>query len=178
MGLVNQKGKSIPGQGVVFTEPKTRASRRTIVLMENALQVLRVHKEKQKFDMALAGSKWRDMNLIFASSIGTPLNRSNVAKEFKRILQLAQLPDIRFHDLRHTAASLMLNNGIVVNVASSMLGHSKPSVTSDIYCHLLPGKQEEAARLLDELVTPTAISLRQNTEDMSQDVKLVSSSRM
>ena len=61
---------------------------------------------------------------------------------------------IRFHDLRHTAASLMLNHGIPVIVVSRMLGHSKPSITLDIYGHLYHEMQDEAARLMDELVSP------------------------
>jgi integrase len=64
------------------------------------------------------------------------------------------LPDIRFHDLRHTAASLMLNHGIPVIVVSRRLGHARPFITLDIYGHLIPGMQEEAALLIDELITP------------------------
>jgi len=73
----------------------------------------------------------------------------------------AGLPEIRFHDLRHTAATLMLMNGIPLIVVSRRLGHSKPSVTLDIYGHYLPGMQEKAANLMDELVTPIATKWQQ-----------------
>jgi len=75
-------------------------------------------------------------------------------RDFKNLLQTAGLPKIRFHDLRHTAASLMLNNGVPVIVVSRRLGHARPSITLDVYGHLIPGMQEEAARLMDELITP------------------------
>ena len=72
-------------------------------------------------------------------------------------MEKAGLPEIRFHDLRHTAASLMLNNGIPVIVVSRRLGHAKPSTTLDIYGHLYYEMQEEAAKVMDELITPIAI---------------------
>ena len=69
----------------------------------------------------------------------------------------AGLPRIRFHDLRHTAASLMLNNGVDVLIVSKRLGHSKPSITLDVYGHLIPSSQEKAADLIDALITPISI---------------------
>ena len=69
----------------------------------------------------------------------------------------ADLPDIRFHDLRHTAAFLMLNNGIPVLIVSHRLGHVRPSITLDIYGHLIPSMQEEAATVMDEVVTPIEV---------------------
>jgi integrase len=67
------------------------------------------------------------------------------------------LPEIRFHDLRHTAASLMLNNGIPVIVVSRRLGHARPSITLDVYGHLIPSKQQEAVEKMDELLTPISV---------------------
>ena len=74
------------------------------------------------------------------------------------------LPDIRFHDLRHTAASLMLNNGVPALVVSKMLGHAKASTTLDIYGHQIPVMQEEAARVMDEIVTPIRVDIRKASE--------------
>ncbi len=76
----------------------------------------------------------------------------SIRRSFRKVLRVSKLPKIRFHDLRHTAASLMLNHGILVLVASKRLGHSKHSITMDVYGHLLPSKQEEAAPLLDNLI--------------------------
>ena len=78
------------------------------------------------------------------------------------------MPRIRFHDLRHTAASIMLNHGVPVIVVSKMLGHSKPSITMDIYGHLYHERQAEAARIMDALVTPIQVELNAKTE---QDVE-------
>lgn len=154
----------VKGEGVIFDTPKTLAGRRTIMIGENTLQALRLHKDRQKIDRAVAGSRWQEDDLVFTSSIGTSLNRSNVRKEYKRILQLANLPDIRFHDLRHTAASIMLNNNVPITVVSRMLGHSKPSVTLDIYSHVITSMQEIAARVMDDLVTPVQIDFDQPAE--------------
>ena len=102
--------------------------------------------------------EWIDLDLIFPSQIGSPVTPSNLRRAFRRLLKASGLPHIRFHDLRHTAASLMLNHGIPVLIASKRLGHSKPSITMDVYGHLIPSKQEEAADLMDELMTPIDIS--------------------
>ena len=93
-----------------------------------------------------------NLDLVFPSGIGTPLTASNICRDFRQLLTDSGLPKIRFHDLRHTAASLMLNHGIPVLIVSKRLGHSKPSITLDVYGHLIPSKQEEAAQLMDDLM--------------------------
>lgn len=85
------------------------------------------------------------------------MNHSNLVKDFKNLLKRAGLTEIRFHDLRHTAASLMLNKDVPIMVVQRRLGHAKASTTLDIYAHLLPGKQHEAADIIDELVSPLEI---------------------
>jgi integrase len=71
----------------------------------------------------------------------------------------AGLPPIRFHDLRHTSGSLMLNHDVPVIVVSRRLGHARASITSDVYVHLIPDMQDEADQLIDDLVTPTAVMI-------------------
>jgi integrase len=137
-----------------FAEPKTKHGTRTIRLFEGTLQVLREHQFRQQYTRAIAGERWQEMDLIFTSNAGTPIDRSNMRLDFNRVIQEAGLPKIRFHDLRHTAASLMLNHNIPVIVVSRILGHSTPSITLDIYGHLYTEMQDEAARLMDELLTP------------------------
>jgi integrase len=83
---------------------------------------------------------------------------------FNRVLEDAGLPKIRFHDLRHTAASLLLNHGVPVIVVSKMLGHSKPSITLDIHGHLYEERQSEVAKIMDELVTPIQLVLSKETK--------------
>lgn len=126
---------------------------------ETTLQVLRRHQQNQKMQIAVAGDRWQENGLIFPSAVGTPLNKSNMRKDFNRVLEKAGLPHIRFHDLRHTAASLMMNHQVPILVASRRLGHSKPSVTLDIYSHLYQESQNDVAQLLDELVTPVAVEM-------------------
>ena len=109
--------------------------------------------------MAIAGEQWQEQDLVFPSTIGTFMNRSNLFRLFKQLLKDASLSEIRFHDLRHTAASLMLNNGIPAIVVSRRLGHAQPSITLNVYGHLIPGKQQEAASLMDQLMIPIQIEI-------------------
>jgi integrase len=77
-----------------------------------------------------------------------------VYREFKEILRKAGLPDIRFHDLRHTAATLMLQEGIHPKIVQERLGHAQIFITMDTYSHVLPTMQDEVAKKMDELITP------------------------
>jgi len=140
------------GEGYTFTELKSRSGKRTIILGNHALELLKRHKEEQQA-VRYAADDWVDLDLIFPSNVGTPFTPSNIRRAFRKLLKASGLPKIRFHDLRHTAASLMLNHGIPVLIVSKRLGHSKPSVTIDVYGHLIPSKQEEAAQLMDHLLS-------------------------
>ena len=155
---VQRQIKRIAGQGAVFTEPKTKAGRRQVVLSPAAIERLCKHYQRQQLERQFAGDKWQEMDLIFPSSIGTPMDTHNMRKEFKEILANAGLPDIRFHDLRHTAATLMLQQNVHPKVVQERLGHSDISLTLNTYSHVLPGMQEEADEKLDELLTPIDIS--------------------
>ena len=156
---VQRQVKRVPGQGWKFESPKTKSGRRTIMLGESTIDVLRRQKSILTKNKALAGDRWKDLNLIFPSLIGTPGDPSNLRKEFRKILNKASLPEIRFHDLRHTAASLMLNNGVPPIVVSKRLGHANPSITLNTYGHLYVEMQSEAARIMDELVTPIPVGI-------------------
>ena len=163
---VRRQVQRIDGKGFVFCEPKTKTGRRSIQLGEASLQMLRKQLEKQRHEKTAAGERWNENDLIFASSVGTPTELRNLLREYKKVLLKAGLPEIRFHDLRHTAASIMLKHNIPVLTVSRVLGHSKPSVTLDIYAHMIPGMQDEVAKLMDEVITP--IPLRTPTLDEEQ----------
>ena len=156
---VQRQVQQVRGKTWDTVEPKTRSGKRVIKLGEGTLQKLREHKERQDVERKVAGDLWQDLDFIFSSSVGTPIDASNLRLEFHKVLDRAGLPKIRFHDLRHTAASLMLNHGIPVIVVSKMLGHSKPTITMDIYGHLYNEMQDEAAKLMDDLVTPVLVNL-------------------
>jgi integrase len=146
-------------KGFKFSLPKTQAGRRMIQLGPETLRQLEEHRKRQ--DLERSRGEWKENDLVFPSLIGNPTDQRALHKFFKRLLRKANLPEIRFHDLRHTAATLMLLNGIPLIVVSRRLGHSKPSVTLDIYGHYLPGMQKEAAALMDALVTPISTKWQQ-----------------
>ena len=156
---VQRQVKIETGKGWTFADPKTKRGRRTIKLGNEILKLLRTYKENQDAQKSITGSSWKENGLVFPSLVGTPSNPSNLRKDFLQVLDRAGLPRIRFHDLRHTAASLMLSNGIPVNVVSNRLGHSQPSTTLDIYAHLFSETQAEAARIMDDLVTPIKLDM-------------------
>lgn len=149
---VKRQVRHFKGAGYVFLEPKSKSGTRTIKIGKQALEVLRNHKREQDELVKAVGQDWNHLDLVFPSGIGTPLTASNIRRNFRKLLAASGLPKIRFHDLRHTAASLMLNHGIPVLVVSKRLGHAKPSITLDVYGHLIPSRQEEAAQLMDNLM--------------------------
>jgi integrase len=140
-----------------FQPLKTRFSRRTITIGAKTIQVLHDHYERQQKTRKNSGSKWVENSLVFTNTHGGPLCANHMTRVFQELLEACGLPKIRFHDLRHTAASLMLNNGIPPIVVSRRLGHSKASTTLDVYGHLIDSMQEEAATLMDNLVTPVKL---------------------
>ena len=117
------------------------------------------------------GTQWVENNLLFPSMAGTPLNQRHFLRSFKKVLHETGLREIRFHDLRHTAASLMLNHGIPPLIVSKRLGHSKVSITLDTDVHLLPGMQQETADFIDGLVTPLELKLHTGCTRNAEDEK-------
>lgn len=155
---VQRQLQRLQGKGMVFTEPKTAAGKRMIVLSTATIAKLREHLTFQVQERMAAGDKWQEFDLLFPSVFGTPLDPSNMYKDFKDILRKAGLPDIRFHDLRHTAATLMLQQGTHPKIVQERLGHSDISLTMNTYSHVLPSMQEEAAEKMDEILVPIEVS--------------------
>jgi integrase len=138
----------------VLGEPKTKNSRRTIRLTTHAVDALRAHLSRQFQEIEEMGSLYQPGGLIFATKTGTIINPSNLRnRSFKPLLKRAGLPTIRFHDLRHTCATLLLGRDVNAKVVSETLGHSSISITLDIYSHLLPDMQEKAANALEEALS-------------------------
>ena len=134
----------------VLSAPKTRGSRRTVKLSQTALGALRTHLDRQLGEIDRAGELWRENGLIFASEVGEPLDRRYITTHrFKPLIKRAGLPEIRFHDLRHTCATLLLSKNVNPKVVSEMLGHATIAITLDTYSHVLPDTQEEAAGAMD-----------------------------
>jgi integrase len=142
----------------VFTNPKSAAGRRVIALGEGMINALRHHQTVLADERRAVGDHWVENDLVFPSTRGTPGDKHNLLKAFKRLLEAAGLPDIRFHDLRHTAATLLLQQGVNPKVVQERLGHADISMTLSVYSHVLPSMQEEAAEKVDELLTPIDVS--------------------
>lgn len=142
----------IPRQGSVEGEPKSQRSRRSVMLAPLAIAALKRHRARQA-KQRLSAVMWEDNDLIFANDVGRHIDASNLRRSFRLMLERAGLPTIRFHDLRHTAATLLLMQGVHVKVVSEMLGHSTVSLTLDVYSHVLPSLQAEAAAKMEALLT-------------------------
>jgi len=136
----------------VWKSPKTKRSRRQIALAASTIEVLRRHKEAQDRERAQLAGEWEDHELVFCTRRGRPLSSRNVYRRYKELLKKGGLPDIRFHDLRHTAATLLLAGKVNPKVVSEMLGHASVVITLDIYSHVLPDMQHDAAAILDRVL--------------------------
>lgn len=134
----------------VEAEPKTKRSRRSVVIASFALEALRKHRSIQLEDQRKAGKYWQEHDYIFCTSTGNHLSPNYVVDVLKKLLQRAELPNIRFHDLRHSAATLLFKMNVHPKIVQELLGHSNISITLDIYSHVLPGMQKDAISDLDK----------------------------
>ncbi len=129
-----------------LAEPKTAKSRRRVELPKIAVAALRKHRRRMLAKGHVGGH-------VFCDTDGGPIRKSNLTRRsFKPLLSRADLPDIRFHDLRHTSATLLLMEDVHPKVVQERLGHSQINVTLDIYSHVLPSMQKEATARLDRLL--------------------------
>jgi integrase len=148
---VRRTAQRIRGEGWVFGEPKTHAGRRAVRLGELALRHLRAQRTAQLEQRLRAGSAWNDLDLVFASGLGTPIEEARISRLYRRDLQRAGLPTIRLHDLRHTAATLLIEQGVNFKAVQAALGHSTIAVTLDIYAHVTPAMQDSVADAMDRI---------------------------
>jgi integrase len=134
-------------------EPKTKGSKRRIHLTSAADESFRVHKNLQLQRQLEMGPVYQDHDLVFPTEIGTPRRGANVVyRSFRPLLQAAGLPQIRFHDLRHTAATLLLSQSVHPKVVSEMLGHSSVRLTLDTYSHVTPTMQQQATEAMESIL--------------------------
>ena len=134
----------------VFTAPKTAKSRRRVKLTAAAVDALKRHRKRQLEQRMARAGLWRDLGLVFTTEVGTPLNRHNLSqRSFKPLLRRAELPEIRFHDLRHTCATLLLSKGVHPKFVQELLGHATIAITLDTYSHVLPGMGNQTAYAME-----------------------------
>jgi integrase len=110
------------------------------------------------------GEAWVDSGLVFTREDGTPLHPQTLRWHLRRLAKVAGVPVIRFHDLRHCAATHALANGVPVKVVSEMLGHASTGITEDVYAHVLPHMQDSAAAVMDAVLGHRADNLLTATE--------------
>lgn len=131
------------GHGYVEGKPKTAAGKRTIDLPAFLVEILRRHRARQE-ELRARAEHWEDRNLVFPNLSGGYLHPNHMGEAFRKLLQDAGLPPMHFHDLRHSAATILLSQGVNVKVVSELLGHSDIAITLRVYGHLLPSMQGDA----------------------------------
>ena len=136
----------------VEAESKTKSSRRSIALASFAIEALKQHRLRQEEMKRLAGDMWEEHDQVFSTPLGKHLNPGHgVLVQLKILLEKADLPDIRFHDLRHSTATMLLSKGVHPKVVQEILGHSEIGMTLNTYSHVLPTMQKDAMEKLDDL---------------------------
>lgn len=132
--------------------PKTAKERRMVSLSPSATMLLQEHKDKQAAQWVMLGKALKDDDLIFSDLEGKPLLPDTVSHAWVKLVKRTGLEGIRFHDARHTHASLMLKQGIHPKIVQERLGHATISTTLDLYSHVSPGLQQAAAENFDKLL--------------------------
>ncbi len=130
--------------------PKTSSSRRVLTLPQFILDSLQKHRAAQ-YDIHAQAHKWQELDAVFCTKFGGYINPNGMVDDFDKLLKKAGLPDIRFHDLRHSAATLWISLGVSPNVIQELLGHQNITTTLGIYGHVLPTMHQQAIDRLDEL---------------------------
>ena len=148
------------GKRLVLQPLKTDKSRRTLALPNVCLDALRIHRTKQLQERLKAGAEWQDTGLVFTTygrrksdKMGAGLHPRNVLRTLHTLLDDANLPRVRFHDLRHSAASLLIAEGVELVEVSMLLGHSELRATADLYTHLVKQTAAKAARHMDAVLS-------------------------
>jgi integrase len=135
------------------TETKTDGSRRSLALPDSVIRALKARRVKQAEERLAAGAEWKDCGLVFTTATGRAVEPKVLHREYKSLLKKAELPTtLRFHDLRHSAASLLLAEGVHPRAIMELLGHSSITVTMNVYGHVMPAMMREAADKMDAIL--------------------------
>lgn len=149
---VQQTCQWLSGEGFIFRQPKSHRSTRPVALTPGTVEILRRVRVKQLEERLAAGTAYEDQGLVFTDALGRPIHPSTLRQTWLGIVKAAGMERLRFHDLRHAHASLLMAQGVHPKIVSERLGHSSVSITLDIYSHVAPGLQAEAAAGLDALL--------------------------
>jgi integrase len=148
--------------GLRFKQPKTRMGRRTISLPSITVDALRRHRAAKGELYLSLGIGWSDDGLVCAKGADEPINPNTLTSGFASLVRRTDIPRVRFHDLRHTHATQLLKEGVHPKVAQERLGHATIAVTLDLYSHVMPGMQEDAAMRVDRALK-SALGRRADT---------------
>ena len=135
--------------------PKTAGSRRTVLLAPTALEALRAQRAAQNATRLARGELWQEHDFVFTDAVGDPLWGFTVYHRFLRTVKKLGLPRIRFHDLRHSCATMLLAQRVPVKMIAELLGHSSTHITSDIYSHVLPDMQIDVVAAIEAVLKGT-----------------------
>ncbi len=135
-----------------LVEPKTARSRRQIAMPKSIADALKDHCSRQEDERRSAGDRWTNLDLVFPTPLGRPLDATAISKDFHHLLDRAGLPQRRFHDLRHSCATLLLVQGVSPRVVMDVLGHSQIAMTMNTYSHVIPELRRTAADRMDDLI--------------------------
>ncbi|MBI4504010.1 MAG: site-specific integrase [Chloroflexi bacterium] len=135
-----------------LVEPKSAQSRRALALPGPVVAALKEHRKRQLAEHLKVADVWHDSGLVFTTSIGTPIEPRGLIRRFHALLERAGLPPMRFHDLRHGCATLLLAGGVHPKLVQELLGHSRISITMDIYSHVTPAMQRKVAQRMEALL--------------------------
>ena len=138
---------------------KTEESERSPRLPAMVVSALAAHLARQEREQADAGERWQDSGMLFTTSIGTMLDARNMLRTFDRLVQLSGLPKIRFHDLRHSAATILHVAGVPTQAIKNLLGHASARTTQEVYMHITPDAEDDAAAKMDQLLNPVAVTV-------------------
>jgi integrase len=139
------------GTALLTGDTKTGKSRRTISLTDESVTALREHLERQMSEMERLGDLYADQGLVFTTGVGTLINPTHLRKRsLAPLLERAGLPKIRFHDLRHTCATILFKQGQHPKLVQELLGHANVAITLDTYSHVIPGMGDQTARAMEE----------------------------
>ena len=144
----------ITGQGLMNGQPKTERSRRSIALSPDTVALLHEIRGRQITQQLEVSDAWTDSGYVFTDASGMPVDPNLATRAFKKVVATAGLPKLTIHGLRHTHATILLEQGVNPKVVSERLGHASVATTMDIYSHVLPDMQEKAALAIDAALAP------------------------
>lgn len=142
----------IPEKGYVLTSVKTKSSRRQIPIPNKVVKELLQHKKVQSEQRLRLGEAYQNLDSVVCTEIGTQQDPRNVIRVFRRLCKSANVTPIRFHDIRHTHASILISEGVDIVKVANRLGHANPKITLGIYSHLIPNEDNNVAEIFEEAI--------------------------